>query len=147
MMCLNILFKSIPMDLNPKFLMVIFVKEFQCNFLRTGCFIAGSFAGWVIPFETPFLLMWGEKNIKRLMWLVKLQSTYLEAEKLCCISTIGSKYCQEKRIIGHIDEPPCFQPGILERHLCFHEIGAIFFNWHQRGAVAFETHHTMLLWL
>lgn len=80
--------------------MVISVKEFHCNFLRTGCFIAGSLAGLVIPFETPFLLMW-QKNVKKLMWLVKLQSTYLEAEKLCCISIIGSKYCQEKRILGH----------------------------------------------
>lgn len=78
MTCLNIIFKSITTNLNSKYLMAISVRRFQCNSPRTiSSLPARPLVGVVILLGTPFYS--GGKSIKRLMWLLRLQTTYLEA--------------------------------------------------------------------
>lgn len=83
-------------DLNLRFLIVISVRGLQWSSPRTRLLPAGPFTGAFILLETLCLLpRW--QIIKWCNWSPRLQSTYLQANKLLSISTItSSNHCQSK---------------------------------------------------
>lgn len=125
------------MDLNPRFLLAIWARSLQWNFLVTkwlpAFFRRSNYSTWY-----SFLPGW-QKSI-RSIWTPILQAKYFEIQRVLSKSAVAPKYYLKNALLL-IAEPSL--PRILQ--VCYPSVPRTLCKIPSRDLVIFETHRSILL--